>query len=81
MTSTAGPHRGKPKSSRAVSGANPSGQPTCRGGNKTTIETQGQETLCVWNILKVIERSHKRKHTSSDSCGHWRQEHTGVGPD
>ena len=21
---------------------NPSGQPTCRGGNKTTIETQGQ---------------------------------------
>ena len=25
-----------------ASGANPSGQPTCRGGNKTTIETQGQ---------------------------------------
>ena len=41
-TSTPGPHRGKPKSSRAASGANPSGQPTCRGGNKTTIETQGQ---------------------------------------
>ena len=41
-TSTPGPHRGKPKSSRAASGVNPSGQPTCRGGNKTTIETQGQ---------------------------------------
>ena len=41
-TSTPGPHRGKPKSSRAASGANPSGQPTCRGGNKTTVETQGQ---------------------------------------
>jgi len=39
---TPGPHRGKPKSSRAASGANPSGRPTCRGGNKTTIETQGQ---------------------------------------
>ena len=42
ITSTPGPHRSKPKSSRAASGANPSGQPTCRGGNKTTIETQGQ---------------------------------------
>ena len=38
----ADPHRGKAKSSRAASGANPSGRPTCRGGNKTTIETQGQ---------------------------------------
>ena len=35
------PHRGKPKSSRAASGADPSGRPTFRGGNKTTIETQG----------------------------------------
>ena len=41
-TSTCGPHRGKPKSSRAASGVNPSGQPISRGGNKTTIETQGQ---------------------------------------
>jgi len=41
-TSTPGPHRGKPKSSRAASGAKPSGGPTCRGGDKTTIETQGQ---------------------------------------
>ena len=32
--------RGKPKSSRAASGANPSGRSTCKGGNKTTIETQ-----------------------------------------
>ena len=40
-TSTPGPHRGKPKPSRAASGANPSGRPTCRGGNKTTIEIQG----------------------------------------
>ena len=29
---------------------------------------------------KGIESSHKRKRTSSDSCGHWRQEHRGVGP-
>ena len=41
-SSTPGPHRGKPKSSRVASGANPRGQPTCRGGAKTTIETQGQ---------------------------------------
>ena len=40
-TSIPGPHRGRPKSSRAASGANPSGRPTCRGGNKTTTETQG----------------------------------------
>ena len=31
--------------------------------------------------IKGTENSHKRKHTSSDSCGHWRQEHTGVGSD
>ena len=37
-TSTPGPHRGKPKPQEL----NPSGRPTCRGGNKTTIETQGQ---------------------------------------
>ena len=34
------------------------------------------QTLCLWNIYKDIEISHKRKRTSSDSCGHWRQEHT-----
>ena len=39
------------------------------------------QTLCLWNIQKVTERSHKRKCTSLDSCGHWRQEQTGVGPD
>ena len=44
-TSTPGPHRGKPKSSRADSGANSRGRPTCRGGNKVTDETQGQ---CGW---------------------------------
>ena len=38
-TSTPGPHRGKSKSSSAASGINPSGRPTCRGGNKTTVET------------------------------------------
>ena len=32
----------KSKPSRAASGANPSGGPTCIGGNKTTVETQGQ---------------------------------------
>ena len=41
-TSTPGPPRGRPESSRAASGANPSGQLTCRGGNKATTETQGQ---------------------------------------
>ena len=41
-TSTPGPPRGRPKPSRAASGANPSGRPTCRGGNKATVETQGQ---------------------------------------
>ena len=41
-TSTPGPHRGKPKSSKAASGENPSGQPTYRGVNKTTTKNQGQ---------------------------------------
>ena len=46
---------------------------------KSTRSTR--QTLCVWNIQKDIESSHKRKHTSSDNCGHWRQEYTGVAPD
>ena len=41
-TSPPGPHRGGPKSPRAASGANPSGRPPCRGGDKTTTETRGQ---------------------------------------
>ena len=45
---------------------------------KATQSTR--QTLCLWNIYKVIESSHKRRLTSSDSCGHWRQEHTGGGP-
>ena len=36
------PSQGQTKSSRAVSGVNPSGQSTCRGGNKTISETQEQ---------------------------------------
>ena len=41
-TNTPGHHWVSQKSSRAASGESPSGQPTCRGGDKTTIETQGQ---------------------------------------
>ena len=44
-THTPGPHRDRHKFSRAASGAIPSGQPTCRGRNKTTVETQPQS---VW---------------------------------
>ena len=29
------------------------------------------QTLCLWNIQKVTESSHKRKRTSSDNCGYW----------
>ena len=44
--------------------------------------TQSTRQAVSMEIKKVIESSHKRKRTSSDSCGHWRQEHTpGVGPD
>ena len=39
-TSTPGPHRGRPTSSRAASGANPSGRPTCRGG-KPQVKPRG----------------------------------------
>ena len=42
---------------------------------KSTQSTK--QTLCIWNIQKATESSHKRKCTRSDSCGHWRQEHTG----
>ena len=41
-TCTPGPHRGKPKPFRAASGAKSQWMITCRGGNKTTTETQGQ---------------------------------------
>ena len=39
--------------------------------------------LCVYGIYKRRLRAltHTKKHTSSDRCGHWRQEYTGVGPD
>ena len=40
-----------------------------------------KQTLCQWTIYKDIESSHERKCTSCDSCGHWRLEHTEVGPD
>ena len=32
---------------------------------KSTRSTR--QTLCPWNIEKVVESSHKTKHTSSDS--------------
>ena len=32
-----------------------------------------RQTLYLWKIKKGIESSHKITHTSSDSCGHWRQ--------
>ena len=35
--------------------------------------------LCIYG--KDNESSHKRKHTNSDSCGYWRQEHSGVRPE
>ena len=41
-TSSPGPHRGQTQGSRAASGASPRGRRTCRGGNKTTSETQGR---------------------------------------
>ena len=45
---------------------------------KSTLSIR--QTLCLWNIQNDTESSHKRKRTGSDSCGHWRKEHT-VGPD
>jgi len=62
-TSTPGPHRGKPKSSRAASGANPSGRP--RGSvtkeedpkpshqlYKLQIKSRRstRQILCLWNM-------------------------------
>ena len=40
-----------------------------------------RQPLCLWNIYKATDSAHRRKRTSSDSCGHWRREHTGAGPD
>ena len=40
-TSAPCPHWGRPKCSKAVSGADPCGQPICRGGAKTTAKPQG----------------------------------------
>jgi len=38
--------------------------------------------LCVYGIYKRSLRAPtKEKHTGSDSCGQWRQEHTGARPD
>ena len=50
---------------------------------KSTQSTR--QILCLWNIKRSLraptKEKKKRKTTSSDSCGHWRQEYTGVGPD
>ena len=43
-TSTPGPQRGKPKSSKAASRANLRRLPISRGGNKITVETRGSVT-------------------------------------
>ena len=100
------PPRGRPKSSRAASGANPSGRPHAEVEIKAQLKPRGsvtkeedpkpshqlhklqikstqstRQTLCLWNTQKATESSLKREHTSADSCGHRRQEHTGVGPD
>ena len=50
---------------------------------KLQIKSTGstRQNLCLRNIQKIIESTRKRKCTSSDSCGHWRQEHIGAGPD
>ena len=105
-TSILGLHLGKPKSSRAASGANSVDNPHAEVEIKPQLKaravwlrkkTQNLPTsctscrlnphnqrgrLCVYGIYKKdTESAHKRKHTSSDSCRHWRQEYTGVGPD
>ena len=43
------------------------------------LEELKQNTFLI--VVIGIESANKIKCTSSDSCGHWRQEHTGVGPD
>ena len=105
-TSTPGPHRAKPKSSRAASGANPSDDTHAEVEIKPQLKPRGsvakeedpkpshqlyklqikstqstRQAPCLWNIQNDTESSHKRKRTSSNTCGHWRQEHRGVGPD
>ena len=45
---------------------------------KSTRSTR--QTVSIEYAYRAIESSHKTRCTSSDSCGHWRQEHT-VGPD
>ena len=41
---------------------------------------QSTRQAVTMEIEKVTESAHKRKHASSDSCGHRRQEHGGAGP-
>ena len=36
--------------------------------------------LCVYGIYKRPLRVPTKENTSPDTCGHWRQEYTGVGP-
>ena len=40
-----------------------------------------RQTLCLWEIWKVTESPHKGRRTRSGSCGRWRQERRGAGPD
>ena len=57
-------------------------KPSCQLYKLQMKSTQStRQTVSLWNIEKVTEHSHKTKLTSSDNCGPWRQEHTGVGPD
>ena len=57
-TSAPGPHRGKPKSSRAASGVNPSGRPTRRGVIKPQLKPRGS----------VAKEEDPKPPTSCTSC-------------
>ena len=88
-TSTPGPHRIKPKSTREASGANLSGRPYAGVEIKPQLKPRGSvaeerdskpshqlHKLHLKSTQSTRQSSHKRKHITSDSCGHWRQEHT-----
>ena len=63
----------------ALTGANPSGRPTCRGGNKTTIETQdsvakkedSKPPHQLYKLQIISTQSTRQTVTMEYIKGHW----------
>ena len=43
--------------------------------------TRSTSRLCVYGVYRRSLSTPTKENVLDDSCGHWKKEHTGVGPD